>query len=124
MQYYQGQAVFRSRLISKENVNNSAAAAHVLLPTQYISSRSSRDLVNTPKNFLCNSNLNTSSSNSSVHMISANGWQGDANINSDEIADIQNVDDECCLVCGDKGSLLLCDFPNCPRAYHKVRNNK
>ncbi len=29
-------------------------------------------------------------------------------------------EDEKCFICGDGGVLLLCDFPACPRVYHKV----
>ena len=29
-------------------------------------------------------------------------------------------EDEECLVCGEGGMLILCDFPHCPRVYHKV----
>lgn len=29
-------------------------------------------------------------------------------------------EDEECLVCGEGGMLILCDFPQCPRVYHKV----
>jgi len=29
-------------------------------------------------------------------------------------------EDEKCLICGDVGTLMLCDFPACPRVYHKM----
>lgn len=32
----------------------------------------------------------------------------------------ENEEDEKCFVCGENGSLVLCDFPNCRRVYHHV----
>lgn len=32
-------------------------------------------------------------------------------------------EDEKCFICGDVGTLMLCDFPACPRVYHKVISN-
>ena len=29
-------------------------------------------------------------------------------------------EDDRCLVCGEGGKLILCDFPGCPRVYHQV----
>lgn len=29
-------------------------------------------------------------------------------------------EDEKCFICGDVGTLMLCDFPACPRVYHKM----
>jgi hypothetical protein len=32
----------------------------------------------------------------------------------------EDEEDEKCFVCGENGSLVLCDFPNCRRVYHHV----
>ena len=39
---------------------------------------------------------------------------------SDSNADISNDTMDYCFVCGDGGTLVLCDFPHCPRAYHQA----
>jgi hypothetical protein len=35
----------------------------------------------------------------------------------------QRDEDDRCFICGEGGVLQLCDFPDCPRVYHKVCTN-
>ncbi len=49
--------------------------------------------------------------------IPRSGSLDEDSIGSDEEEDVEM---EYCFVCGDGGTLVLCDFPKCPRAYHQA----
>lgn len=54
-----------------------------------------------------------------IHSDDACELEPGASPSADRGADAEGIDDQC-FVCGMGGHLLLCDFPQCARAYHQI----